>query len=195
MSGPLRSLLVLAAAMACAAVSRAGEPQPPVDVSSVADRVLAAQPGDSLLLVIGDRITSARIDRGGLTSRGATLRLVGTHVRGQVGGQRVQLEMRAAHINGEIGASEVSLEVGRLDGALKVTGRFGACAVSEELTPGAVTADIGPCRYVLKFQHMEYTGQVNCGGQPEPVHLRVPASLVARSDVELAALFTALLSR
>jgi hypothetical protein len=35
--------------------SDAGEPQPPVDVSSVADR---------------DRITTARVDRSGMTSRG-----------------------------------------------------------------------------------------------------------------------------
>jgi hypothetical protein len=194
MTGRMRCCLTFAAVL-WSTVSDAGEPQPPVDVSSVADRVLAAQPGDSLLLVVGDRITTARVDRAGMTSRGVSLKFAGTRLRGQVGGQRVQLEMRGAHINGEIGTLEVSLDVSRLEGALNVTGRFGARAVAEELTPGAVTADIGPCRYVLKFQHMEYAGQVSCGGQPEPVHLRVPAALVARSDVELAALFTALLSR
>lgn len=189
-----RWYLPLAAALWSTA-SDAAEPQPPVDVSSVADRVLAAQPGDSLLLIVGDRITTARVDRAGMTSRGVTLKFAGTRLRGQIGGQRVQLELHGAHIKGQIGTQEVSLDVGRLEGALKVTGRFGARAVSEDLTPGAVTADIGPCRYVLKFQHLEYAGQVGCGGQPEPVHLRVPATLVARSDVELAALFTALLSR
>jgi hypothetical protein len=175
--------------------SNAGELKPPVEVSSVADRALAAQPGDSLLLVIGDRITTARVDRGGISSRGLNLRLSGDRLRGRAGGQRVDLQMHAEQVRGHIGNLEVALEVGRSEGALKVTGRFGARAVSEELTPGAVTAEVGPCRYVLKFQHLEYSGHVGCGGQPEPVHLRVPAALVARSDVELAALFTALLSR
>jgi hypothetical protein len=44
----------------------AGELQPPLEVSSAADRALAARPGDSLFLVIGDRITTARIDRAGI---------------------------------------------------------------------------------------------------------------------------------
>jgi len=173
----------------------AGELKPPVEVSSVADRVLAARPGDSLLLVIGDRIITARVDRTGMSSRGVNLRLSGDRLRGQMGGQRVDLEMRSERIRGHIGNLEVALEVGRSEGSLKIKGRFGARAVEEDLTPGAVTAEVGPCRYVLKFQHVEYAGQVGCGGQPEPVHLRVPATLVARSDVENAALFTALLSR
>ncbi len=173
----------------------AREMKPPLEVSSVADRVLAARPGDALFLVVGDRIITARVDRSGMSSRGVNLRFVGDRLRGQVGGQHVDLELRSERIQGKIGTLEVALEVGRSEGALKVTGRFGARAVSEDLTPGTVTAEVGPCRYVLKFQHMEYAGQVGCGGQPEPVHLRVPATLVARSDVELAALFTALLSR
>ena len=177
------------------ALPEAGEIKPPLEVSSVADRVLAARPGDSLFLVVGDRIITARVDRSGMSSRGVTLRFFGDRLRGQVGGQHVDLELRSERIQGKIGSLEVALEVGRSEGALKVTGRFGARAVSEDLTPGAVTAEVGPCRFVLKFQHMEYAGQVGCGGQPEPVHLRVPATLVARSDVELAALFTALLSR
>ena len=195
MSARLRWLLALVA-MPCAAVAQAGEPRPPIDVSSVADRALAAQPGDSLLLVIGDRITSARIDRSGPVQpwcQRCDSRARACGVRWAASASSSRCTPR--HINGEIGSSEVALDVARLDGALKVTGRFGDRAVSEELTPGAVTAEIGPCRYVLKFQHMEYAGQVGCGGQPEPVHLRVPAALVARGDVELAALFTALLSR
>ncbi len=185
----------LALAVLSSAPLAAEELKPPVEVSSVADRVLAARPGDSLFFVIGDRIITARVDRAGMSSRGVTLRLSGDRLRGQVGGQRVDLELRSEHIRGKIGLLDVALEVGRLQGALKVTGRFGARAVSEELTPGAVTAEVGPCRYVLTFQHLEYAGQVGCGGQPEPVHLRVPATLVARRDIELAALFTALLSR
>jgi len=175
--------------------ARAGEPQPPVEVSSVADRVLAARPGDSLLLVVGDRITTARVDRTGISSRSVSLRLTGARLRGQVEGQRVQLELANGRINGTIAATEVSLLVVRVDGALRITGRFGARAISQDLSPRAIAAEIGPCRYVLNFLHSEYSGQVSCGGQPEAVHLRVPAALVARGDMEFAALFTSLLAR
>ena len=187
-------VIVLTLILAASAVE-AGELQPPLEVSSVGARVLAARPGDSLFLVIGDRITTARIDRAGVTSRAVNLRLSGDRIRGRVGGQNVDLVMRGERIDGHIGAREVSLEVGRSAGALKVNGRFGARAVSEELAPSAITAEVGPCRYMLKFQRNEYSGQVGCGGQPEGVRLTVPAALVARRDVELAALFTALLSR
>jgi hypothetical protein len=87
------------------------------------------------------------------------------------------------------------MEVGRDVASLNVEGRFGARGISMQLSPSSVTAEVGPCRYALKFQHNEYAGHVGCGGEPEPVHMRVPASLVARSDVELAALFTSLLAR
>jgi hypothetical protein len=183
------SLALVAAPLA------AGELQPPLEVSSVTDRALAARPGDSQFLVIGDRSTNPRIDRAGLTGRGINLRLSGDKARGQIGGQNVDLVIRGERIDGHVGAREVSLEVGRLQGALKVTGRFGSRAVSEDLTPSAITADVGPCSYLLRFQRSEYSGQVNCGAQPEGVRLRVPATLVARRDVELATLFTALLSR
>ena len=119
--------------------------------------------------MIGDRIITARVDRTGMSSRGVNLRLSGDRLRGQMGGQRVDLEMRSERIRGHIGNLEVALEVGRSKGSLKIKGRFGARAVEEDLTPGAVTAEVGPCRYVLKFQHVEYAGQVGCGGQPEPV--------------------------
>jgi hypothetical protein len=186
---------VVAAILLVAPPLVAGDLQPPLEVSSVADRVLAARPGDSLFLVVGDRITTARIDRAGISSRGINLRLSGDKIRGQVGGQNVELVMHGEHIDGHIGPREVSLQVGRSQGALRVTGHFGARAVSEDLTPGGIAAEVGPCRYVLGFQRGEYSGQVNCGAQPEGVRLRVPAALVARRDVELAALFTAFLSR
>jgi hypothetical protein len=196
----VRRLLALALAASAAggvvSAARAGESQPPVEVSSVEDRVLAARPGDALLFIVGDRITTARVDRSGIVSRNVSLHLAGTRLRGQVGGQSVQLDLGGARITGTIGSSEVSLQITRSDGGvLKVVGRFGARAISEDLSPGAVTAEIGPCRYALKFQHDEYAGQVGCGGRPEAVHLRVPAALVARGDVELAGLFTALLAR
>ena len=107
----------------------------------------------------------------------------------------MELELQAARITGRIGTRDIVLDVGRADRALSVRGKFGARAVSEDLAPTGVTAEVGPCRYDLKFQHMEYSGQVGCGAEPEAVHLRVPAALVARSDVEIAALFTALLAR
>jgi hypothetical protein len=173
----------------------ADELKPPHEVSSVGDRVLAARPGDSLFFVVGDRITVARVDRTGITSRGIHLQLAGARVSGEVGGQHVALDLGPRGVAGHIGTSEVSLEVARGDASLSVGGRFGARGISLQLSPVSVAADVGPCRYSLKFQHNEYAGQVTCGGDPEPVHMRVPASLVARGDVELAALFTALLAR
>jgi hypothetical protein len=193
MNIPTAALLL--ALMLSSSSARAGELKPPHEVSSVGDRVLAARPGDSLFLVIGDRITVARIDRSGITSRGIHLQLAGARVSGEVGGQRVALDLGPRGVAGRVGSSEVSLDVARGDGALHVGGRFGARGISLQLSPVSVTADVGPCRYSLRFQHSEYTGQVTCGGDPEPVHMRVPASLVARGDVELAALFTSLLAR
>jgi hypothetical protein len=192
----MRALVgALGLALSVPATLVAGELEPPAETSSVPGRVLAAHPGDSLLLVIGDRITTARIDRAGISGRGLTLRLSGDRLRGRIGGESVDLEARGEHVRGRIGTREVNLAVGRAGAALKVTGRFGARAVLEDLTPAAVNAEVGPCRYVLTFQRTEYAGHVGCGGQPEVVRLRVPAALVARGDVELAAFFTALLSR
>jgi len=189
------NLLVGALIAALGTSPAVAEIDAPIEVSSVADRALSARPGESLLLVVGDRITTARVDRAGISSRGLSLRLSGNKMRGEVGGQRVDIELAGARITGRIGAFEIALEVGRVDGALNVKGHFGARSASEALSPTAVTAEVGPCRYELKFQHQEYAGQVECGGQPEPVHLRVPAALIARRDIEIAALFTALLAR
>jgi hypothetical protein len=186
---------ILVGVLAPAAVTRAGDAKPPREVSSVEERALAARPGDSLLLMVGDRITVARVDRTGITSRGIHLQLTGTRLRGDVGGQHVTLDLSEGHVAGRIGAGEVSLAVSRGEASLNVDGHFGARGISLRLNPAAVTAEVGPCRYVLKFYRNEYTGQVGCGGEPEPVHLSVPASLVARGDVELAALFTSLIAR
>jgi len=192
----MRNQLVALLAIALpAAFAHGAEPRPPLEVSSVAERALAARPGDSLFLIVGDRITVARVDRTGIVSRGIHLQLAGTRVRGEVGGQRVALTLGDHHIDGSIGYNQVSLEVSRGDAGLKVNGRFGAREIAQQLSPSQVTAEVGPCRYALSFLHNEYAGQVECGGTPEPVRLRVPASLVARSDVELAALFTSLLAR
>jgi len=193
---PIRlGLAALLTVALSAPATRAEEPKAPLAVSSVGARALAARPGDSLLLIVGDRITVARIDRTGIASRGIHLELAGTHLRGDVGGQRVALDLGDHHIDGHVGSHDVSLEVSRGDVALKVNGRFGARQIGLQLSPAEVTADVGPCRYTLRFHHNEYAGQVECGADPEPVHLRVPATLVARGDVEVAALFTSLLAR
>jgi hypothetical protein len=191
----VRMAAALIGAIVPALSARADQAKPPLEVSSVAERALAARPGDSLLLMVGDRITVARIDRAGITSRGIHLQLAGARLRGEVGGQAVALDLGDHGVDGHIGASQVSMDVARGDTSLNVRGRFGARGISLQLSPASVTAEVGPCRYALKFQHNEYAGQVACGGDPEPVHMRVPASLVARGDVELVALFTSLLAR
>jgi hypothetical protein len=168
---------------------------PPRQVSSVADRALAGQPGDTLFLMVGDRITLARVDRAGITSQTVRLRLAGTQLHGKVGGQLVTLDLGERRIEGHIGSREVSLDVSRGKTGIEVSGRFGARGITQSLSPTAVTAEVGPCRYELTFKGREYVGQVGCGGEPVGVQLRVPAALVARGDVELAALFTAMLAR
>ncbi len=170
-------------------------PKPPAELSSVGARALAAQPGDTLLLIVGDRIAVARVDRVSVSSRAIRLRFTGERLRGRVSGQSVDLEMKDDRVRGSIGAQAVSLQIMRSSGALKVVGRFGAHAIDEDLRPSAVVAEIGPCRYDLRFDRNEYIGQVTCGGQPEGVQLRVPSTLAARGDVELATLLTAILAR
>ena len=66
---PVRlGLAALLNVVLAAPAARAEEPKPPLAVSSVAARALAARPGDSLLLIVGDRITVARVDRNGIAS-------------------------------------------------------------------------------------------------------------------------------
>jgi hypothetical protein len=169
--------------------------KPPLEVSSVSDRAMSGQPGDTLLLVVGDRIVVARVDRTGILSHSVRLRLAGKQLHGKVGGVPVMLELGEHHIDGHIGPSAISLDVSRREAGVEVKGRFGAQGIAQSLSPTAVGAEIGPCRYALAFKGKEYVGQVECGGQPVPAQLRVPAALVARGDVELAALMTALFAR
>jgi hypothetical protein len=191
----LPALLALFAIAPPAAEAGAEAPKPPLQVSSVADRALAGQPGDSLLLIVGDRIMVARVDQAGISSRIFRLRLEGTQLRGKVAGQSVMLDLGERRIEGHIGASAVALDVSRGKAGIEVSGRFGTYGITQSLSPAIVTAEVGPCRYDLTFKGKEYVGRVDCGGQSVGVQLRVAAALVARGDVELAALFTAMLAR
>ena len=97
-------------------------PKPPAELSSVAARALAAQPGDTLLLIVGDWIAVARVDCVGVSSRAVRLRFTGERLRGRVSGQSVDLEMKDDCVSGTIGAQAVSLQVMRSGGALRSWG-------------------------------------------------------------------------
>ena len=92
-------------------------------------------------------------------------------------------------------ASPSPLPTSRADQSLTISGQFGARAIALHLNVRALGGDIGPCRYALEFRRDRYLGQVGCGGEPAAVQLRVPATLVARGDVELAAMLTTFMAR
>jgi hypothetical protein len=165
---------------------------PPVSPSR---RTLAAQPGDALLLTVGDDASVAHVDRDGLTSQSVDLHRSGTGLEGHVGVASVSLGFGPGRITGQIGDDPVALDVVRVPGALHVMGRFGIRRVAFELAPQVVGGDLGSCFYSLRLQTTDYAGDVTCGGQPQPVQLQIPVALIERSDVELAALLVAVLAR
>ena len=100
-----------------------------------------------------------------------------------------------SQVTGRIGGRPILLDVARADQSLTISGQFGARAIALHLNVRALGGDIGPCRYALEFRRDKYLGQVGCGGEPAAVQLRVPAALVARGDVELAAMLTTFMAR
>jgi hypothetical protein len=162
---------------------------------SVANRLLAAQPGDDLLIEIGDSDDVARIDRDALSSGTVDLRKSPGRLVGHVGVESAELVLEPRRVLGQIGDRNVSLDVLRSTQQMRITGTFGARAVDLTVSPSAIGGQVGPCSYRLSLQRDQYSGQVECGGGPEPVILRFPVAFVARDDEEIAAMLTALLAR
>jgi hypothetical protein len=161
---------------------------------STPGEVFSTQPGSILSFEVGNALNIARIDRQGVSSVDVKLRRSGDHLRGRVGRLPVSMSLNGNEVTGRIGDRPVTLSAQRGGSGLSITGAFGARAVSLILSSRAVEGQVGPCRYQLTFDRNAYRGWVGCGGHPEAVRLAMPATLAARSDVEVAALVTPLLA-
>lgn len=159
---------------------------------SVENRVLAAQPGNTLTLEVGTQTSFTAVDRNRVQGHAVDLQRVADHLRGFVADEETDLQLAPGHISGHVGARPVSLEVERTGGALEVHGVFGRRAVALSLHPNSIDGDVGPCHYALRNQVGDYAGTAACGGRPTPMRLELPVALVTREDAELAAIVTAL---
>jgi hypothetical protein len=161
---------------------------------SVENRVLGAQPGNTLTLEMGTQTTFTAVDRKHVQGHTIDLERVADHLRGFVGDEETDLTLAPDHITGHVGARPVSLDVARNNGALEIHGDFGRRVIALSLHPRSIDGDVGPCRYALRNQVGEYVGTASCGGRPTPVRMDLPVALVTREDPELAAIMTALLA-
>jgi hypothetical protein len=181
----LAMVLVLAAAAGVTAPA-------PAPIASVGNRVLAAQPGNTLTLEVGLQTSFTSVDRDHVAGRTVDLQRVGDRLRGFVGDEESDLVLFPSRVAGHVGAHPVSLLIERREGALAINGTFGRRAVALSLHPRSIDGDVGPCRYNLHNQMGDYVGTAACGGRPTPVRLELPVALVTRDDAEVAAIVTAL---
>lgn len=173
--------------------SAAAPPTPAT--SSIGNRLLEAAPGEVVQYSVGDRTVIARVTPEGMTSGDVTLRRFRERLSGSVGVDPIEVRLEPTRLDGHIGNDPIGLDVVRSGDSLQIMGRFGFRSVALQVEPSTIYGQVGPCWYKLTLQAGSYVGQVKCGGQPRPVRLTVPASLVARPDTEVAAMLTALLSR
>jgi hypothetical protein len=165
--------------------------------SSIENRLLAAEPGRTLTVRIGDNVQTAQVSHEQISSVPVDLRRADDRLSGRVGDQDVDLVLEYHHVSGDVGGQPVSLDVlPREPRALTIAGRFGSRSVALEIKPAGVVGAVGPCSYRATVRGgAAYVGQVACGGPSQALELRFPAVFVARSDVELAATLTAILAR
>jgi hypothetical protein len=188
-----RLKLIMVLAIALVLVAAAGTP-PGASVVSVANRVLAAQPGNTLTMEMGSQTSFMSVERDHVAGRAIDLQRIGDNLRGFVGDEQSDLQLAPGRITGHIGAHAVSMQVERRGGALAIDGTFGRRAVALSLHPHSIDGDVGPCRFELRNQVGQYVGTAACGGRPTPVRLELPVALVTRDDAEVAAIVTALLA-
>jgi len=170
-------------------------PLPPSAPASIGSRILAAQPGGTMTLAVGGDVTVARVDRDGLWSGRVVLRRSGLGLDGHVGTDGIRLLLGPGRVTGQIGGAPIALDIVRASGALQVMGRFGMREIALEVGPRVVGGEVGPCFYDLRLRGGVYSGDVNCGAGAQPVALQIPVALIARDDVELAAMLTTVLAR
>ena len=179
----------LAMALVFAAAAGASAATPMV---SVENRVLAAQPGNTLTLEIGPQTSFTSVDRDHVAGRAVDLQRVGDHLRGFVGDEESDLQLAPGRVTGHVGSHAVSMQVERRAGALAINGTFGRRIVALTLHPRSIDGDVGPCRFELRNQVGDYVGTAACGGRPTTVRMELPVALVTRDDAEVAAIVTAL---
>ena len=186
------SLSVMMAGAATPGLSRAAT----VSSSTLPrEPLLASSPGQTLSFTVGDRVRLANVTRDGLSTEDVSLRLFPGHMRGEVGVESVDFRFEPKRLEGQIGTHRIGLDVLRSGQELQVMGTFGERSVGMEVRLSGIHAQIGPCFYSLPLMLGSYRGYVTCGGQAVPVTLTVPAALVARGDLEIAAMLTALFAR
>ena len=164
---------------------------------STSDRgpLLASSPGNTLTFTVGDRVRIADVTREGLSTKDVSLRLFPGHMQGVVGVESVDFRFEPQRLEGQIGNRRIALDVLRSTNGLQVVGTFGERSVAMEVRLSGIHAQIGPCWYSLPLITGSYQGSVTCGAQLEPVTLTVPVALVARDDLEIAAMLTSLFAR
>lgn len=163
--------------------------------SSIATRVLASRPGGTLSFTVGDDVRVFEVSRDALVGDDVELRRYPGHLRGRVGSEPVDLALAPPRITGQLGDHAVSLDMIPVTDGIQVAGRFGAREVVLHVRMQGIDGATGPCAYHLKPMQSRYQGDISCGGEPEQVQLEVPVALVARSDVEVAAMLVAVLAR
>jgi hypothetical protein len=173
----------------------AGRPAVAAQISSAEHRILAAQPGHALVLAVGDDIRVLDVRRDGVSGGGLELSESPGHLRGRIGTESIELALATPRITGKLGDHRVSLDMLPASEGIRVAGRFGEREVALFMRLSGIDGEVGPCRYHLELRRSEYVGQVGCGGTPEDVRLAVPVALVARSDVEVAAMLVAVFAR
>jgi hypothetical protein len=157
--------------------------------------LLAAKPGQDLSFTVGNNVHVANITREGLSSDGVELRRSADHLRGRVGAEPVDIRLEPERLDGSIGDHKIALDVWRSGDRLQIAGEFGERTVGMSVSLKDLHAQVGPCWYKLTEVLGSYWGYMSCGGPAEQVELKVPVSLVARDDRELAAMLTALFAR
>ncbi len=137
----------------------------------------------------------ADVTREGLSTKDVSLSLSPGHMQGVVGVESVDFRFEPKRLEGQIGDRRIALDVLRSPDGLQVVGTFGERSVAMEVRPSGIQAQIGPCWYSLPLITGSYRGSVSCGAHLEPVTLTVPVALVARDDLEIAAMLTSLFAR
>lgn len=156
---------------------------------------MASSPGQTLTFTVGDRVRIADVTREGLSTKDVSLRLFPGHMQGVVGVASVDFRFEPQRLEGQLGDRQIALDVLRSHNGLEVVGTFGERSVAMEVRPTGIQAQIGPCSYSLPLISGSYQGSVTCGAHLEPVTLTVPVALVARDDLEIAAMLTSLFAR
>jgi hypothetical protein len=185
----LKVIMTLAIALVFAAAAGVSAAAP---IVSVGNRVLAAQPGNTLTLEVGGQTSFTSVDRNHVAGRAVDLQRLGNHLHGFVGDEESDLLLAPGRVTGHVGAHPVAMQIERQGSELTINGNFGRRAVALSLHPHSIDGDVGPCRYQLRNQVGEYVGTAACGGRPTAVKLDLPVALVTREDAELAAIVTAL---